>query len=41
MNTWSGGWSSFYTLGARPIWYNTTCTGNYNNGYARIVFTVQ
>ncbi len=41
MNTWSGGWSSFYNLGARPIWYNTTCTGNYNNGFARILFTVQ
>jgi hypothetical protein len=41
MNTWSSSWfTPFYSVLARPIWYNTTCTGNYNDGFARILFTI-
>ena len=38
---WVNGWASLFGAGAAPVWYNTTCDGNYNHGYARIVFTVE
>ena len=40
-NTWASSWNPLYQLGARPIWYNTTCGGSYQNGYSRMVFTIQ